>query len=319
MPAVAKGRVGFGWALAAILAAGTPAVPAQRFEHDDRGLGIERLPFNLLANSSFASRATTENVPVPQWLSVSAASNTAPIELTTSIVHGLATGDAVLIEGIEGNVAANGFWTVTTTAETKFTLDGSAGSGAYAGGGAAFPTAGQPSPPGPRGGAGHLSWTPWFSLPAAARSTEFFQPTGEVYTLPEVQTITSLLSQRIDASFLRRGEPLCLSIEARMSEPAIGDQRFKVLVTAVLATVRVYEATYPSSLLTTDYQRVALCFRLDDASIPDDGVLIVEFIHEDFSGIPKAMLWRRPMLNEGIAPAPWTPNVEPVTRALGFR
>jgi len=25
------------------------------------------------------------------------------------------------------------------------------------------------------------------------------------------------------------------------------------------------------------------------------------------------------MLNEGIAPAPWTPNVEPVTRALGFR
>ena len=67
-------------------------------ERRDRGLAVERLRFNLLANSSLASRATTENVPVPQWLSVSGASNTAPIELTTSIPHGLETGDAVLVE-----------------------------------------------------------------------------------------------------------------------------------------------------------------------------------------------------------------------------
>jgi hypothetical protein len=288
-------------------------------ERRDRGLAVERLRFNLLANSSLASRATTENVPVPQWLSVSGASNTTPIELTTSIPHGLETGDAVLVEGVEGNVAANGFWTITTIGERTFALDGSAGVDPYTGGGTAFPTAGQPPPPGPRGSAGHLVWTSWFSLPAAAKATEFFQPTGEVLTLPDTQTITSFLSQRIGASLLRPGQPLCLSIEARMSERAIGDQTFRVLVTAVLSTVRTYEATYSARALTTDYQRIALCFRLDDGPVPDDGVLIVEFLHEDSSGIPKAMLWRRPMLNEGTVAAPWTPEVQPGTRALAFR
>jgi hypothetical protein len=321
-PAVAKGRrVGFGWTLAAMLAAGTPAVPAERFEHQDRGLVIERRPFNLLANSSLVSRATAENVPVPQWLSVSAASNTAPIELTTPIPHGLATGDAVLIEGIEGNVAANGLWTVTTTAEARFTLDGSAGSGAYAGGGAAFPTAGQPPPPGPRGDAGHPPWTPWFSLPASARATEFFEPTGEVSTLPvpEVPPVNSFLSQEVDGSLFHAGENLCLSIEARMPETAQGDQRLKMVVTAAFGRVRVYTSTLPATLLTPEYQRIALCFRLDDDATTEGGVLRVEFIDEHLRGVAKPMFWTRPMLNEGTVPVPWTPNVEPVPRAVGFR
>ncbi|HMA17280.1 MAG TPA: hypothetical protein VKS03_02485, partial [Thermoanaerobaculia bacterium] len=111
---------------------------------------------------------------------------------------------------------------------------------------------------------------------------------------------------------------LCLSIEARMPEAAIGDQRLKMVVTAALGTTRVYGTTVPASALTTVYQRFALCFRLENDAIPRGGVLRVEFIDEHLRGIPKPMFWTRPMLNEGVAPAPWTAAVPRVTRARAF-
>jgi hypothetical protein len=304
-----------------MLATGTPAVPAERFEHEDRGLAVERLRFNLLANSSLVSGAATESIAIPQWLTVSGATNTVPIEMSTPIPHALATGDAVLIKGVLGNPAANGWWTVTATAERTFTLDGSAGSGNYSGGGSIFPASGQPPLPGARDASGNLPWTPWFSAPAVARETEFFEPTGEVSTLPrpEVPPVNSFLSQEVDGSLFHAGENLCLSIEARMPESAIGDQRLKMVVTAAFDRVRVYSATHPATLLTPEYKRIAICFRLDDDAMTEGGVLRVEFIDEHLRGIAKPMFWTRPMLNEGNAPAPWTPNVEPMTRVHAFR
>jgi hypothetical protein len=304
--------------LAIAVARPAAASDASGASAEDRSLPIERLTFNKLANSSLVSRATTENVAIPQWLTVSGASNGAPIEITTPIPHGLTTGDSVLIKGVQGNLAANGWWTITVTGSTTFALDESLGSGAYAGGGSVFPAAGQPAPPGARDVSGDLPWTPWYSVPAVARETEFFQPTGEVYTFPDVQAVDSFLSQGIDGSLFRPGQSLCLSIEARMPERAIGDQRLTMIVTAALGVVREYRATYPASLLTPEYQRFALCFVLDDGATTDGGVVWVEFIDEYLRGIPKPMLWTRPMLNEGSAPAPWTPNVERVTRTRAF-
>jgi hypothetical protein len=283
-------------------------------EREDRGLAVERLRFNLLANSSLVSDA----VAIPQWLTVSAASNAAPIEISTSIPHSLATGDAVLIKGVFGNAAANGWWTVTVTGDTTFALDDSAGNGIYAGGGAIFPSAGQPPLPGARDASGDVPWTPWFSVPAVALESEFFQPTGEVLTLPQVPPVNSFLAQEIDGSLFRAGENLCLSIEARMPEAALGDQRLKMVVTAAFRRSRVYTSTYPASQLTPDYQRVALCFRLDGDAVTDGGALRVEFIDEHLRGIAKPMFWTRPLLNEGITPAPWTPKVEPMTRTRQF-
>jgi hypothetical protein len=49
--------------------------------------------------------------------------------------HGLQTGDRVLIEGVAGNLEANGVWTITRTGVDDFTLNGSAGTGVYTGGG----------------------------------------------------------------------------------------------------------------------------------------------------------------------------------------
>lgn len=313
-----KRRVLFRWLLAAILAASSSTALPEATESEDRSLPVERIPFNLLANSSLASRATAADVPIPQWVTVRAASNTTPIQVTTPIPHGLATGDEVLIKNVQGNVAANGWWTVTATTETSFALDGSAGSAEYAGGGSVFPAAGQPPPPGARDSSGNLPWTPWFSAPAVARETEFFQPTGEVYTLPETPPVNSFLSQEIDGSLFRPGQSLCLSIEARMTEAFTGDQRLKILATAALGSVRVYSATFPAALMTPEYQRFALCFRLNEDAISDAGVVRVEFINEHLRGIPNATFWRRPMLNEGFAPAPWTPTVRPKTRTRAF-
>ncbi|HEV8610503.1 MAG TPA: hypothetical protein VGS98_10625 [Thermoanaerobaculia bacterium] len=307
------------WLAAVILAALPSVALPEGLESEDRGLAIERRQFNLLANSSLVSRAATDNVAIPQWMTVSGASNAIPIEMSTPIPHGLATGDTVLIKGVSGNVAANGWWTVTATGERTFALDDSAGSGIYAGGGSVFPSAGQPPLPGARDASGDLPWTPWFSAPAVARETEFFQPTGEVYTFPEVPPVNSFLSQEIDGSLFHAGENLCLSIEARMPESAIGVQRLKMIVTAAFRRVRVYGGTYPAAQLTPEYQRIALCFRLDSDAVTDGGVLRVEFIDEHLGGMPKPMFWTRPMLNEGVAPAPWTPNVEPMTRARAFR
>lgn len=67
-------------------------------------------------------------------LAVMGATNTSPIEITTA-THGLRTGDRVSITDVGGNTAANGSFTVTVTSSTKFTLDGSAGNGAFTNGG----------------------------------------------------------------------------------------------------------------------------------------------------------------------------------------
>ena len=69
-----------------------------------------------------------------QQLSVTAATNASPIVITTA-THGLSTGDIVTISGALGNTAANGTWIITVLTSTTFSLDGSAGSGAWTSGG----------------------------------------------------------------------------------------------------------------------------------------------------------------------------------------
>ena len=64
-----------------------------------------------------------------------AASNAAPIVLTTGAPHGLQTGMQVSISGVTGNTAANGTATITVITPTSFSLNGSAGNAPWAGGG----------------------------------------------------------------------------------------------------------------------------------------------------------------------------------------
>ena len=319
-----------GVVLAVIGAARAEAEGASVDQTRDRTLAVERLHFNKLANSSFESRATSENLPLPQWFSVRAATHTSPIEIATPIPHGLASGDTVVIKGVAGNTGANGWWTITVRTPTTFALEGSDGNGDYAGGGSVFPAAGQPPPPGPADEQGELPWTPWFSGPAEFPQSEFFRiegglPTGEVYTFPQLPTVpeptvvTSFASQEIDGSLFRPGQNLCLSIEAKVTEPATDHQKLTMIVTAALGSVRVYRASFPGSQVTDQYQRFALCFALESNAVTVGGVVRVEFLDEMARfAPPRAMIWRRPMLSEGTAPLPWTPSVQPLPRTHAF-
>lgn len=66
---------------------------------------------------------------------VSNATNAVPIVVTTSTAHGLEDNDIVQITGVLGNTGANGVWRITKLSSTTFSLDGSAGTGAYTSGG----------------------------------------------------------------------------------------------------------------------------------------------------------------------------------------
>ncbi len=70
-------------------------------------------------------------------LAIANATNAAPIVITTAVNHGYSTGDQVRVAGVVGNTAANGDFTITSVNNTMFSLNGSAGNGAYGGGGTA--------------------------------------------------------------------------------------------------------------------------------------------------------------------------------------
>lgn len=95
--------------------------------------------FNLTAtlNHDFSGfpTALSINSIVASTVNVSGATNASPIEITTSISHGLLTGSQVSIASVGGNTAANGINTITVTALNKFTLNGTTGNGAYTSGG----------------------------------------------------------------------------------------------------------------------------------------------------------------------------------------
>ncbi len=71
------------------------------------------------------------------WMkgTITGASNAGPIVITTSSTTGLANGDLVRVEGILGNTAANGLFTISNVTPTSFTLVDSHGNGAYTMGG----------------------------------------------------------------------------------------------------------------------------------------------------------------------------------------
>lgn len=66
---------------------------------------------------------------------VTAASNTTPIIITTASTGTLAVGEGVFVAGVLGNTGANGLFKVFAVTATTITLDLSVGSGAYTSGG----------------------------------------------------------------------------------------------------------------------------------------------------------------------------------------
>lgn len=100
---------------------------------------------NVFVNKSGSTLGAWQNAgPRPgsylnsTGVTISGASNTTPIEITTGSNHGLETGQHVQIVGVGGNTAANGAWKITKTGPKKFTLNSSVGSGTYTSGGTSY-------------------------------------------------------------------------------------------------------------------------------------------------------------------------------------
>lgn len=62
------------------------------------------------------------NIVFPSTLNIASSTNTNPIQITTSGVHGLHNGDQVDVSGHLVNTSANGLWSVTVTGLSTFTV-----------------------------------------------------------------------------------------------------------------------------------------------------------------------------------------------------
>lgn len=62
--------------------------------------------------------------PMLSWAAISAASNATPIQITTTTAHNFPNGASVLISGVGGNLAANGWWFINVVDSVNFTLYG---------------------------------------------------------------------------------------------------------------------------------------------------------------------------------------------------
>jgi hypothetical protein len=116
------------------------------------GLGVRDLDYLLRDQSASQSalaftpteatavlqtiRDAVAKVAARNKIPVTGASNASPIAISTAQPNGLLTGMQVSVSGVLGNSAANGTFTITVSGATTFTLDGSAGNGAWTSGGA---------------------------------------------------------------------------------------------------------------------------------------------------------------------------------------
>ncbi len=108
-----------------------PAGGITVYSIDPRFMGTA--PFIRQGRTNFGSfTLSTDNTSA---LSVTAATNTLPIQITTLTANSLVTGQTVVIVGVTGNTAANGTFVITVIDSTHFTLDGITGNGTYTGGG----------------------------------------------------------------------------------------------------------------------------------------------------------------------------------------
>jgi hypothetical protein len=95
----------------------TDALPTYRVH------GPDGLVTGQTGSASFRNSASLTN-----------ATNASPI-VVTSNSHGLTTGTRVTITGVVGNTGANGTFVITVVNSDSFSLDSSAGGGAYVSGG----------------------------------------------------------------------------------------------------------------------------------------------------------------------------------------
>ena len=142
------------------------------------------------------------NVTTPLTATVTGATNVAPIVITTVANHLYATNDLVTVSGVTGNTAANGAWTIIVLSPTTFSLTGTTGNGAYAGGGTCSDN----------------SLTPQFTIPSD----------GDAFNVSSVNVAMQAIADRTQYLALRVVPLASLAALASILAPANGAGRHVV-------------------------------------------------------------------------------------------
>jgi hypothetical protein len=80
-------------------------------------------------SSQYNGVAGNISANLPAALAIASSTNASPIAVTTSVNHGLTTGDEVVVYQHQTNTAANGTWVAVVTGAKTLTLTGSTGNG----------------------------------------------------------------------------------------------------------------------------------------------------------------------------------------------
>lgn len=84
--------------------------------------------------ASYPDMEATIKALVNRRKTITGATNASPIVITAA-AHGFSDGDAVTVQNVAGNTAANGVWIIDNPATSTFELQGSTGNAAYVSGG----------------------------------------------------------------------------------------------------------------------------------------------------------------------------------------
>ena len=88
-------------------------------------LQVDKLDVERFGGSILGWRYVGSARNAAESLSIASSTDANPISITTATDHGFRSGDQVYITGHDVNLSANGFFVVTRTGDTTFTLDGS--------------------------------------------------------------------------------------------------------------------------------------------------------------------------------------------------
>ncbi len=268
---------------------------------------------NLLFNAAFADGAIAANANLKDLTVIIAATNATPIAITTAGGHGYATNDIIYISGVTGNLAANGLWTITVTGATTFTLNTSAGSGAYAGLGIVDWVGGQPTPGTLPVSAGRPRWTPWRRNNTGTIFPQFRanggKPTGEILCLGGLATGQSVIAQGLAGLLVAPLQKMTISIYARLTGAGGASIASAYVSPTVTMGGSAFTCQFSGSLLSSTWRRLVFTFGLPAISGPLTSATVEFLVDNQISGTCDFAL-TRPMLNAGDAAAPWVDDLD---------
>jgi hypothetical protein len=105
----------------------------RKFSWEYKGLNYDDMCIFLNFIESIQGGSTYFDIiwPASRGFTVTNATNTTPITITTQYNHSFFTGETVIVSGVDGNTNANGTFTISNVTPTSFVLVGSVGNGVF--------------------------------------------------------------------------------------------------------------------------------------------------------------------------------------------